>query len=105
MPGSRIAHGLTIVLRRNLLSLPMRASGLAIVDLEAVHAQVSFSRLWVPRGDARERDEASGVLRPALQDGEVEQRKVVAFDDFFAGAGGNCFWEKLSGFGEEWKHF
>jgi hypothetical protein len=40
-----------------------------------------------------------------LQDRELEDREVVALDDFFAGAGGNGLGEKFSGFGEEREHF
>jgi hypothetical protein len=40
-----------------------------------------------------------------LQDGEVEEGKIVVLDDFFAGAGGDGLGEELSGFGEEREHF
>ena len=89
----------------DFLSLPVRAGGVGVVDLEAVHADISFAGFRVAGDDAGESDEASGILRPALQDGEVEQGEVVALDDFFAGSGGDGLGEKFSGFGEERKHF
>jgi len=87
------------------LSLPVRSSRGGIVDLEAIHSDVAFARVGVAGDDARESDEASRVLRPALQDGEVKEGKLIALDDFFAGAGGDGLGKKLSGFGEEWEHF
>ena len=89
----------------DFLALPVGAGGGGVVDLQAIHADVALAGLGVASDDAGESDEASGVLRPALQDGEVEQGEVVALDDFLAGAGGNGLGEKLSGFGEEWEHF
>jgi len=61
-------------------------------------------RTWVTSDYARESDEAAGVLRPALQDGEVEEGEVAVLDDFFTRAGGNGLRKKLSGLGEERKH-
>ena len=89
----------------DFLSLPVSAGGLSVVDLQAIHAEISFACLGIAGGDAGERDEAAGVLRPALQDGEVQQREIISLDDFFAGAGGDGPGEKLSGFGEKRKHF
>ena len=76
-----------------------------VVDLQAVHAYIALAGFWVASGYAGEGDEAAGVLRPALQDGEVEKGKVVVFDYFFAGSGGDGLGEELSGFGEEREHF
>jgi hypothetical protein len=81
------------------LPLPMRACGFGVVYLEAVHAYVALAGFWVAGDDAGEGNEASRVLRPALQDGEIEERKIVSLDDFFAGAGGDDLGKKLSSFG------
>ena len=89
----------------DFLALPVGASGGGVVDLEAVHADIAFAGVGVAGDDAGEGDEASGVLRPALQDGEVEEGEVVALDDFFAGACGDGLGKKPSSFGEERKHF
>ncbi len=83
------------------LSLPVGAGGFCVVDLEGVHAEISFSGFGVAGDDAGEGDEAAGILWPALQDGEIEEREIIVLDDFFAGAGGNGFREKFSGFGQE----
>jgi hypothetical protein len=89
---------------RYFLSLPVRSSGFCVIDLEAVHAKITFSGFGVAGGDAGEGDEASGVLRPALQDGKVEEGEVVVLDNFFAGAGGDRLREESSGLGKERKH-
>ena len=93
------------MLGRDLLSLPMCGGCLRVVDLEAVHAYIAFAGFWVAGDYAGEGDEAAGILRPALQDGEIQQGEIVALDYFFAGAGRDRFWEKLSGFGQEGEHF
>jgi hypothetical protein len=81
------------------LSLPVRAGGCGVVDLEAIHAQVALAGVGVAGGHAGESDEASGVLGPALQDGEVEEGEVVVLDYFFARAGGDGLGKKFARFG------
>ncbi len=103
--GAGIPQRLTVVFSRDLLPLPMRAEGVGIVHLQAVHSYVAFAGLWVARDYAGESDEAARILGPALQDREVEQGKVIALDYFFAGAGGDSFREKLAGLGEEREAF
>jgi len=83
----------------DFLALPVGAGGFGVVDLEAVHAEISFASFWIARCDAGQGDEAAGVLRPALQDGEIEERKIVVADDFFTGSGGNGLGEEFSRFG------
>ncbi len=89
----------------DFLALPVCAGCFGVVDLEAVHAQVSLAGFRVAGGYAGEGDEAAGILGPALEDGEVEQGEIVVLDYFFAGAGGDCLGEELSGFGQEGEHF
>jgi len=98
------AERLTVMFGGDFLALPVGAGGGGVVDLEAIHSDIPFATVGVTGDDAGESDEASGVLRPALQYGEVEEGEVVALDHFFAGAGGDGLGEKLSGFGEERKH-
>jgi hypothetical protein len=93
------------MLGSNLLSLPVRGRGLGIVDLQAIHSNISFAGVGVAGDDAGESDESASVLRPALQAGKVEEGEMVTLDDLFAGAGGHGLWEKFSGFGEQWNHF
>src|ERR1700730_2306764 len=95
------AYALAGVFGGNLLSLPVRAGGGGVVDLEAIHPDISFAGFGVAGDDARESDEASSVLRPALKDGEVEQGEVVSLDHFFAGTGSDRLGEKFAGFGEK----
>ena len=87
------------------LSLPVHAGGAVVVNLQAVHADVAFAGLGIARDYAGESDEAAGILGPALQDGEVEQREIVALDHFFAGAGGNGFGEELAHLSQHGEHF
>ena len=49
-------------------------------------------------------DKPPGIFGPALQDGKIEQRELVALDDFFAGSGRHRAREKLSGFRQQRKH-
>ena len=102
-PG--IAYRLAVMFGRHFLSLCVKAEGVFVVDLEAVHAYVAFAGVGVAGDYARKGDEAAGILRPALEDGEIQQGEIVALDYFFAGAGGDGLGEKLSGFGQEWEHF
>jgi hypothetical protein len=94
-----------VVFGRNFLPLPVSAKRAGVVDLEAVHSDVAFAGFGVAGNDTRKSDEASGILGPALQDGEVEKGEIIVLDDLFAGAGGDGLGEKLSGFGEKGKHF
>src|SRR5258708_11124210 len=82
----------------------MHACGLPVVDLHAIHPHVTLAGLGVARHDARESDEASRVLWPALQDWKVEKREAIALDYFFAGAGRDCARKKLSCFRQEGEH-
>ena len=103
--GCRPAQGFPIMFRSNLLSLPVHSGGASVKNLHAVHAEVAFAGFRVSGGHAGESDEAPSVLRPALEDGEVDQREIVALDDFLAGAGGHGSGKKLSGFCKQRKHF
>ena len=80
-----VAQGLAIVLGGNFLALPVHAGGLAVVDLHAIHADVALAGARVARVHAGQRDEASAVVRPALEDREKVEVEVVAANDFFAG--------------------
>src|SRR5882724_5315736 len=92
------------MLRRNLLALPMHAGRFAVVNLHAIHADVPLSRLWISRDHAGQRDKPPGIFRPALQDGKIEQRKIVALDDFLAWSGRNCLWKKFAHLSEHGQH-
>jgi hypothetical protein len=70
----------------DLLTLPVHAGGLAVVDLHAVHAYVAFPAARVAGDDAGEGDEAASVLGPGFEDREIEEVDVfAAMDDLFAG--------------------
>ena len=72
-----------------LVNLPVHTGGLAVVDLDAVHADITLTGIWILGIDGRKRDEASSVLGPALEDRKLIQRKwrpltplPHAIDDF-----------------------
>ena len=81
----RHAQPLAEVLGRHLLPLPVHPSGLAVVDLHAVHAHISLAvavaPAWISGDDQRQCDEAATVHGPALQYGKVEHAEAIAPDD------------------------
>ena len=89
-----------------LLALPVHAGGFGVVDLHAVHAYVALAGFGVAGDDAGEGDEAASVLRPGLEDGELEEVDVcAAMDDLLAGGvfGGDDFGEEAAYLGERGK--
>ena len=89
----------------DLLALPVHAGGLAVVDLHAVHAYVALAGFGIAGDDAGQGDEAAAVLRPGLEDGELEEIDVfAAMDDLLAGGvfGGDDFGEEAADLGEHW---
>ncbi len=66
---------LAIVFGADFLALPVHAGGALVVDLHAIHADVALAGLGIAGDDAGQGDEAAGILRPALQDGEIERAR------------------------------
>ena len=66
-------HTLARVFGRNFLTLPVHSSRTFVEDLHPVHAEVALAGLGIARGDARESDEPSRILGPALENREIEQ--------------------------------
>ncbi len=97
-------HLLAIVLGSLLLALPVHARAVGTIHLEPIGPRISLAGLRIFGDDRRQGDEASAVQRPALQDGKIEQRKVVALDDFLAGAGGNFLGKELAHLGQHGQH-
>ncbi len=105
MVRHRDAHSFAGVFGGVFLALPMHARGALVVNLHAVHAKIALAGLWIARGNAGQGNEASAIFRPALKDGEVEERKVIALNDFFAGTRRHRAREKLSCLGQQREHF
>ena len=76
-----------------------------VVDLHAIHSYVALAGFGIARYYTRQCDEAAGVFRPALEDGKLIERKIVAANDFLARSGGNCFRKELSHFRQHGQHF
>ncbi len=93
------------MLGADFLALPVHAGGALVIDLHPIHADVALAGFGVARDDAGQCDEAAGVFRPAFQDGKPVERKVVATDDFFAGAGGDGLGKEFAHLGEHGQHF
>ena len=90
--GGGGAKAVAEMLGGDLLPLPVHAGGAGVVDLHAVHADVPFAGGGVAGDDAGQGDEAAAILRPRLQDGQLEKVDLVAgVDDLLAGgiAGGD----------------
>jgi hypothetical protein len=88
----------------DLLPLPVHSGGAFVVHLHAVHPEIALSRSRVARGHARQGNEASGILRPALQDREVEHREILALDHFLAGPVVHGFRKKLARLRKQGQH-
>ena len=91
--------------RGNFLTLPVRAESFVIMNLEPVRSYVSFSGFRIARDNARKRNEAAGIFRPALQDGKLVERKIIFANYFLAWSGGNCFRKELPHLGQHGQHF
>ena len=68
----------------NLLPLPVHARSLLVIDLHAVHADIALAAFPIAGDHAWQGDKSPGVLRPALQNREVEQREFIPANHFFA---------------------
>src|SRR5262249_41664211 len=68
----------------HLLALPMHAGGALVINLHAIHADISLPCSWITRDYTRQGNKASTILRPAFQDGKIEEREVVFLDYLFA---------------------
>ena len=62
----------------------MHARRLAVILLQAVHTDIALTRLRVLREDERQRDERAAVIRPALEDWNLIEIRVLRLDDFLA---------------------
>ena len=98
------AQHVTVMFGCNLLALPVHAGGGGVINLDAVHADVALACFGIAGDHARQGDEASAILRPALQDGKIKQRKIFFLDDLFARAGGDDFGKELAHIGQHGQH-
>jgi hypothetical protein len=80
------ALGLAVVGAAALLNMPVHPGGPLVEDLHAVGPAVAHTGLRILGEDHREGDAAAGIDRPALQDGDAGERRVVPDDDLLAGA-------------------
>ena len=67
-----LTHFFTIMLGPLLLALPVHAGATFVVYLHAIGTGIAFAGLRIFRDYGRQRDEASAVLGPALQDGKIQ---------------------------------
>ena len=100
----RGAQRLAVVLGADLLALPVHAGGALVVNLHAVHTDVSFAGFGVARDHAGQRNKPARVFGPALQDGKIKQREIIALDDFLARARGHGLGKELPHFSQHGKH-
>ena len=92
------------MLCRNFLALPVHAGGGLIINLHTIHTHVALPCFWIAGNHARQGDETASVLRPALENGKIKQRKIIFLDDLFARAGGNSLGEELTHIGQHGQH-
>ena len=100
----RCAQHVAVVFGGDFLALPVHAGGGGVINLDAVHADVALAGFGIAGDHAGQRDEAAAILRPALQDGKIQQREILFLDDFFAWAGGDDLGEELAHIGQHGQH-
>src|SRR5579884_326464 len=83
----------------------MHAGRLSVINLHTVHAYVSLPRLRIASNNAGQRYEPPRVLRPALQNRQVAQIKIILSNYFFARTSRNRLRKKFSHLGEHGEHF
>ena len=88
----------------HLLALPVHAGSALVIHLHAIHANVSFSRSGITRDHTWQRNESSAILRPAFQNGKVEQREIAFLDDLLTGTRRDHFGEQLTHIRQHRKH-
>ena len=88
-----------------LLRLPVHAGGARIKYLHAIAAHVSLSRLRILCNHHGPGDVTSAVLRPALQNGKIEQRKVFRAHHLLTLAAAHSFGKHVAQLGEFRQHF
>src|SRR5215469_5414520 len=103
--GCFAAHLFAIMFGALLLALPVHASRALVVHMQAIRADVALAGLGISRNYRRQRDEAPAILGPALQDGEIEERKIALLDDFLARPSLDVFWEVLADLSQHRQHF
>src|SRR5947199_9019847 len=95
-PCSFAPEHLAIMLRPNLLPLPVHAGALPVIHLHAIHADVALASFWIPRDHARQSYKPPRILRPTLQNWQVLKIKVLFANDFFARTSRDCLRKKLA---------
>ena len=74
-----------IIFRTVLMDMPVHPRRLAVVFLQAIHADVALSRRRILRKDKGKRHKRAAILRPTGEDGNIIERCIVCMHDFLAG--------------------
>ena len=74
--------------RADFVNLPMHSGRALVVDLHSINANVARACLGIARVYIRQGNETAAVFRPALQDGQISQRKLILnlMHDLLAGS-------------------
>ena len=91
--GHALRLGRPIVLRPILMNVPVHPRSGRVVFLQPVHAHIALICLGIFRKDQRQRHEGAAVLRPAFQNRQDIQRRMVLFDHFLTGGVAHIFGE------------
>ena len=91
-------RALPVVVGPILMNMPVKTGGGFVVDLHAIHAQISFSGYGMTGDDYGKGDERATVFGPAGEDGQLGQIGVLGVDDLLAGS-------VFYGFGKYVGHF
>ena len=73
------------ILRAVLVDVPMHARRAAVILLQAVHADIALARCRILGKDERQGHKRTAVVRPAFQDGNLVEIRVLRLDDLLAG--------------------
>src|SRR5260370_17200372 len=86
------------------LSLAVHAGAGRVIDMHAVHADVALPCLGITGDYAGQGDEPATILRPALEYGEVQKRKVLLLDYLLTRSGWDSLGKELAHVSEHGQH-
>ena len=63
--------------RADFVNLPVHSGRPLVVNLHSINANVACARFRIARVHVRQGNETAAIFRPAFQDGQISQRKLI----------------------------